>query len=84
MKKIGKNPQVGISLKKVKKAKQYIIYRSKKKDSGYVKIKTVKKNASSFTDKKVKKGGTYYYRIVVKLKKGYSGIKTSKAIKVKK
>lgn len=84
VKKIGKKPQVRISWKKVKKAKQYIIYRSKKKDSGYVKIKTVKKNASSFTDKKVKKGGTYYYRIVVKLKKGYSGIKTSKAIKVKK
>ena len=73
-----------LSWKKVKAAKQYIIYRSAQKDSGYVKVKSLKKNKLSYTDKKVKKGKTYYYRIVVKTKKGYTGITTSKSVKIKK
>ena len=73
-----------LSWKKVKNAKQYIIYRSTQKDSGYVKVKALKKNKLSYTDKKVKKGKTYYYRIVVKTKQGYTGFTTSKKLKIKK
>ena len=50
-----------LARKKVKNAKQYIIYRSTQKDSGYVKVKALKKNKLSYTDKKVKKGKTYYF-----------------------
>lgn len=73
-----------LSWKKVKNAKQYVIYRSTQKDSGYVKVKALKKNKLSYTDKKVKKGKTYYYRIVVKTKQGYTGFTTSKKLKIKK
>lgn len=77
--------QVRVSWKKVKGAKRYVIYRSEKKDSGYVRVKVVKKGKTvSFTDKRVKKGKKYYYRVAVNTKKGYSVPKTSKAVKVKK
>lgn len=81
-KQVGKKQQVKITWKKVKKAKQYIVYRSTSKNSGYVKLKALKK--LSFVDKKVKKGKTYYYKVVVKTKAGYSGVTTSKAVKIKK
>ena len=81
-KRVGKKLQVKLTWKKVKKAKQYIIYRSTSKNSGYVKIKAVKK--ASFVDKKVKKGKKYYYRVVVKKKAGYSGVTTSKVVNIKK
>ena len=81
-KRVGKKLQVELTWKKVKKAKQYIIYRSTSKNSGYVKIKAVKK--ASFVDKKVKKGKKYYYRVVVKKKAGYSGVTTSKVVNIKK
>ena len=43
------------------------------------------KKAKSFVDKKkLKKGKTYYYRIVVKTKNGFSGVTTSKKVKIKK
>lgn len=84
VKQIKKKPQVKLSWKKVKNAKQYIIYRSTKKNSGYTKVKTLKNNKLTYTDKKVKKGKKYYYKIVVKTKKGYSGIKTSKVVKIRK
>ncbi len=83
-KRVGKKTQVRLSWKKVKKAQKYVVYRSTKKSSGYVRLKTLKKNAKSYVDKKVKKGKTYYYRIVIKTKSGYSGITTSKKIKIKK
>ena len=84
-KQAGKQAAVRITWKKVKNAKQYIIYRSRKKSSGYTRIKVLKgKKALSFTDKKVKKGKKYYYRVVAKTNKGYSAPKTSKVVKVKK
>ncbi|MBD5456966.1 MAG: hypothetical protein HDR27_00125, partial [Lachnospiraceae bacterium] len=83
-KQVKKKKQVRLSWKKVKNAQKYIVYRSMKKDSGYTKIKTLKKSAKTYVDKKVKKGKTYYYRIVIKTKKGYSGVTTSKKLKIKK
>ena len=83
-KRIGKKTQVRMSWKKVKNAQKYIVYRSTKKDSGYVRLKTLGKKAKSYVDKKAKKGKTYYYRIVVKTKKGLSGVTTSKGVKIKK
>ena len=79
-----KKAQVRISWKKANGAKAYLIYRSEKKDTGFVRItkaKGVKK--LSFDDKKVKKGKTYYYKVVVKTKKGYSAPKTSKKVKIR-
>ncbi len=79
-----KKAQVRISWKKANGAKSYLIYRSEKKDTGFVRItkaKGVKK--LSFDDKKVKKGKTYYYKVVVKTKKGYSAPKTSKKVKIR-
>ena len=81
----GKKAQVQVSWKKVKGAKAYLVYRSEKKDTGFVRLtnaKGVKKTA--FTDKKVKKGKVYYYKVLIKTKKGYSAPKVSKKIKVKK
>lgn len=81
----GKQAPVHISWKKVKGAKSYLIYRSEKKDTGYVRItkaKGVKKTV--YDDKKVKKGKTYYYKIVIKTKTGFSAPKASKGIKIKK
>lgn len=83
-KRIGKKTQVRMSWKKVKNAQKYIVYRSTSKDSGYVRLKTLGKKAKSYVDKKAKKGKTYYYRIVVKTKKGLSGVTTSKGVKIKK
>lgn len=83
-KRVGKKFQVRLSWKKVKNAQKYMVYRSTTKDSGYTMLKTLKKKATSFVDKKAKKGNTYYYRIVIKTKKGYSGVTTSKGVKIKK
>lgn len=52
-----------ISWNKVKGVKEYTIYRSTSKDSGYKKVATVKTN--TYTDKKVSKGKTYYYKICI-------------------
>ncbi len=57
--------QIKVTWKKISKAKQYVVYRSTKKSSGYTKIKTVSKNTVSFTDKNVKKGKVYYYKTAV-------------------
>lgn len=46
------------------KASGYYIYRSTKKSSGYKKVKTLKKNASSYTSGKLTKKKTYYYKVV--------------------
>lgn len=81
----GKKTQVKVSWKKVKGAKAYVVYRSTKKDAGFVRVKTVKgAKKTAFIDKRVKKGKSYYYRIVVKTKKGYSAPKASKAVKIRK
>lgn len=84
-KQVKRKAQVKITWKKVKGAKAYVVYRSAKKSKGFVKIKTLKgAKKVTFLDKKVKKGKTYYYRIVVKTKDGYSAPKASKAVKVRK
>lgn len=50
-----------LTWKKTKGATQYYIYRSTKKNSGYVKVGSTKK--TSYTDKKLTTGETYYYKI---------------------
>lgn len=51
--------------KKAKSAKKYVLYRSTKKNSGYVRVKTLGKKKLSYIDKKVKKSKKYYYKIAV-------------------
>lgn len=41
----------------------YVIYRSKKKSSGYKKIKTVSSKTTSYKNTKLKRKTTYYYKI---------------------
>ena len=56
---------VRISYTPKKYATGYIVYRSRKKNSGYQEIATIKGNKQkSFDDRKAKKGKTYYYKIV--------------------
>lgn len=82
---VGNKKQVRISWRKAAGAKGYVIYRSTKKNSGFTRVKVVKKGKIvSFVDKKVKRGKTYYYRVIAKGAKSYSGVKASKAVKVKK
>lgn len=40
-----------------------MIYRSKKKSSGYKKIKTVSSKTTSYKNTKLKKNTTYYYKV---------------------
>ena len=50
-----------IKWKKADKAKQYVVYRSKKKNSGYKKIATLKSTKLTYTDKKASAHKSYYY-----------------------
>lgn len=70
---------IRLTWKKAKKVTKYVIYRSTKKNSGYTRIRVLKKNNLSYVDKTAKKGKTYYYKIVVM----YSGKASlmSKAVK---
>ncbi len=76
--------QVKVTWSGVSKAKNYYIYRSTKKNSGYTRIATVKSSKKSYVDKKVKTGKTYYYKVVVKAASKYSAGKATKAVKVRK
>ncbi len=74
--------KVKLTWKKQMGAKDYVVFRSEKKSTGYKSIGTVKK--TKYTDKKAKKRKTYYYRIQARMKfygKLYSG-KSSTASKV--
>ena len=73
---------IKITWKKGKSAKKYVLYRSAKKNSGYVRVKTLGKKKLSYVDKKAKKGKKYYYRIAVITKSNPSPMSTaSKRVK---
>ena len=57
-----KGGKVTVSINKVAGAKKYVVYRSTKKNKGFVAVGTTRK--TSYVDKKVKKGKTYYYKVV--------------------
>lgn len=73
-----------LSWKKVKGAK-VVVYRSTKKNSGYKKVATTRKNATSVTNKKgLKAGKTYYYKIATIKGKLISAMSKAKRAKIKK
>ena len=70
-----------LSWKKVK----VVVYRSTKKNSGYKKVATTRKNATSVTNKKgLKAGKTYYYKIATIKGKLISAMSKAKRVKIKK
>ena len=75
--------QVALSWNKVTGAKEYEVYRSTKKSSGYKKITSVSK--LKYTDKKVTSKKTYYYKIRSYCKVGSKNVYSSysKPLKVK-
>lgn len=76
------NGGIKIQWKKNKNAKNYIVYRSVKKDSGYEKIAKVKMARTYYVDKKAKSKKNYYYKVVVVEKKKVNLMsKDSKKIK---
>lgn len=73
-----------LSWKKVKGAK-VVVYRSTKKNSGYRKVATTRKNATSVTNKKgLKAGKSYYYKIATIKGKLISAMSKAKRVKIKK
>ncbi len=52
-----------VKWKKVDKAKKYLVYRSKKKNSGYKKIAEVNSKTFSYTDKRASAHKSYYYMV---------------------
>lgn len=73
-----------LSWKKIKGAK-VVVYRSTKKNSGYKKVATTRKNATSVTNKKgLKAGKTYYYKIATIKGKLISAMSKAKRVKIKK
>lgn len=75
---------VSIRFKRVKGAKNYIIYRAAKKNGKYKKIKVLKAKTTSYIDKKTKKGKTYYYKVVTKKGTAFGVPPKGKKVKVKK
>ncbi len=67
-----KKGKVTLKLAKVSKAKQYVVYRSNKKNAGFAKIGTTK--TTTYVDKTVQKGKTYYYKVVA-VGAGANGLK---------
>lgn len=76
---------VTLSIKKVKGAKKYLIYRSTSKKKGYKLVGSTTK--TSYKDKKLKSKKTYYYKIKVissnslgaDTESSFSGVKSAKA-----
>ncbi len=75
---------IKVTWKKAKGASTYHVYRSVKKDKGFVKIAKVSASKLSYLDKKAKAGKKYYYKVVTEKKGLYSSGKVSNAVKVKK
>lgn len=79
---------VRLTWKKVKGCAGYEVYMSKKKNSGYKKIATLKKAKKvTYTKKKLKKKKTYYFKVrtykTVNGKKYYSTFSNVKKVKMK-
>lgn len=79
----GSSKGITVTWKKIKNAKKYVLYRSTKKDAGYVKVKSLGKKKLSYLDKKAKKGKKYYYKVVV-LTKSQLSLMSKASKKVKK
>lgn len=72
---------VSLSWKAGKGAQSYSIYRSTKKNSGYIKIGETKK--TKYTDKNTTQGKAYYYRVYSKSNGTEGeGVRTSKVSKI--
>ena len=68
--------KVKLTLKKVKGADGYEIYRATSKKGKYQKIKTLKKGTIVYyTDGKAKKGKTYYYKVRAVKNAGKTSVK---------
>lgn len=68
-----------LSWKKVKNAKSYTVYMSTSKDSGYKKIKTLKKTSlkvTKFKKKNLKKRKQYWFYVVANTKMGKKTVKS--------
>lgn len=84
-----KKRTVTLKWKRDKNVSGYEIYRSVKKNTGYIKIKVISKNKTvSFIDKNLQKGRTYYYKVrsykKVKGRIYYGSNSEEKAVKIKK
>lgn len=72
---------VSISWKEGKGAQSYSIYRSEKKNSGYIKVGDT--NKTKYTDKSTEQGKNYYYRVFAESNGTQSdGVQTKKSIKI--
>ncbi len=76
----GGNNSLKLSWNKLEGSKEYLVYRSTKKTSGFKRIKTLTTN--SYTDTKLKYGTTYHYKVVsvVENDKITSEVKSKKVI----
>lgn len=78
LKKVG-SKKLKVSWNKVNGATSYTVYMSTKKDSGYKKVKTLKKTSltvKKFKKKALKKNKTYYVYVVANKKVGKKNIKS--------
>ena len=55
--------KITVKWKKVTGATGYVVYRAKKKNGKYKKIRTLKRSARSYTNTGIKKGKRYYYKV---------------------
>ena len=81
------NQKATLKWKKVSGASGYLLYRSDRRDGGFICINSVSSRKTSYTNTKLKKGQTYYYRIRAYRKVGgkrvYGNFSVVKAVKVK-
>jgi len=79
--------EIKITVKKLKGADGYKVYRAKKKDGKYKAVKTLSKTKRTFINKCLKSSTKYYYKVraykKVKGKKKYGKYSAVKAVKTK-